>query len=319
MKKKMSNDEELPSRKRQRICILFKDLAEDAILVVFRYICFPGLCRIKTVSKWWKKYNEKSIVIRLGEKPFQNNAELVHAVHDYCTYKQSRTKIIIDCKVEKLATLYGWPIGKWDVSQVTNFSRIFEDQIEFNECIGDWNVSNGTNFRCMFSDASDFDQDIQNWNVSKGKDFHGMFRDARSFNRSLIKWDTSSAEEMSYMFYQAFKFNGDVSNFNTSKVIDMHCMFMGALDFNQDISRWDTRSARIMYQMFEAALSFNQNISGWNTSNVTDMSQMFVNAIEFCQDLSSWDTSSLNFRESYTYEDVFASALSFLREYSPRF
>jgi len=45
---------------------------------------------------------------------------------------------------EEMASTYCWPIGKWDVSQVTNFSGVLIDMLKFNEDIGDWDVSNGT-------------------------------------------------------------------------------------------------------------------------------------------------------------------------------
>ena len=79
-------------------------------------------------------------------------------------------------------------ISNWDVSNVTNMSRIF------NKCkytgdngdISDWDVSNVTNMNGMFS-LSKFNGDISNWDVSNVELFAGMFKNS-SFNGDISKW-----------------------------------------------------------------------------------------------------------------------------------
>lgn len=297
----------------------FSDLPQDAILVVFSHVTFPALCRIKTVSKWWMQQINTSIILRLGRKPFLTNKELIKAVKEHCDYMRAPNpeKVDRDALFDKLVTTYGFPMNKWDVSQVTNFSRIFYRQRDFNEYIGEWDVSNGTTFWGMFLNASSFDQDIGNWNVSKATSLEGMFWGASSFNRDLTNWITSNVEDMTGMFVTAQNFNGDVSNFDTSKVTSMDSMFYGASKFNQDVSRWNTSNVRRMDDMFLGASTFNQDISRWDTSNVTSMNGMFGDATAFCHNISSWRTTSL--AEGHRYNNVFRGAGSLRREFFPRF
>jgi len=39
-------------------------------------------------------------------------------------------------KAENIASVYGWPIGKWNVSQIEDFPCIFLRNSSFNEDIG---------------------------------------------------------------------------------------------------------------------------------------------------------------------------------------
>eukprot|EP00547_Thalassionema_nitzschioides_P000385 CAMPEP_0194201528 /NCGR_PEP_ID=MMETSP0156-20130528/1769_1 /TAXON_ID=33649 /ORGANISM="Thalassionema nitzschioides, Strain L26-B" /LENGTH=90 /DNA_ID=CAMNT_0038926735 /DNA_START=133 /DNA_END=405 /DNA_ORIENTATION=+ len=55
---------------------------------------------------------------------------------------------------DKIARIYGWPIRKWDVSEIDGFDGAFEDQVNFNEGIGEWDVSNATNPSFMFYNAT---------------------------------------------------------------------------------------------------------------------------------------------------------------------
>ena len=56
-------------------------------------------------------------------------------------------------------------ISYWDVSQITNMTRLFNDKKTFNEDISRWDVSNVTNMKGMFAHADAFNQPIQAWNV----------------------------------------------------------------------------------------------------------------------------------------------------------
>ena len=67
-------------------------------------------------------------------------------------------------------------MNDWDVSLITDFSRLFEFASVFNEDIGEWDVGNGKDFDYMFSGAFVFNQDIGNWNVAKGENFVRMER-----------------------------------------------------------------------------------------------------------------------------------------------
>mmetsp|Transcript_17475 Transcript_17475/g.26529 ORF Transcript_17475/g.26529 Transcript_17475/m.26529 type:complete len:119 (-) Transcript_17475:494-850(-) len=110
---------------------------------------------------------DATISIRIGKKRFTTNEELREAVRKYC-----------EKRAEELVTTYGWPIGKCDVSQVSDFSRVFESMHCFDEDISNWDVSNGTTFYSMFSEAESFNQDIGLWDVTNATSLRYMFCDA---------------------------------------------------------------------------------------------------------------------------------------------
>ena len=57
-------------------------------------------------------------------------------------------------------------INNWDVSKITDFSRLFFwKHIDFE--ISNWDVGSGTNFSFMFAEGHfSSNQDITSWNVS---------------------------------------------------------------------------------------------------------------------------------------------------------
>mmetsp|Transcript_41283 Transcript_41283/g.46920 ORF Transcript_41283/g.46920 Transcript_41283/m.46920 type:complete len:302 (+) Transcript_41283:225-1130(+) len=162
-------------------------------------------------------------------KSFDNRYELRTAINDYIDSRSYPEN------AEIIARLYGWPIGKWDVSKIRDFSRVFREKDTFNEDIGPWDVSNVVDMSEMF------------WN-------------ATSFNRDLSKWNTHNVRTMGFMFYKASSFNQDISAWNTKNVKSMRYMFMRATTFNQNISSWNTRRIkenRFIFGMFDGATLFD--------------------------------------------------------------
>ncbi|RYM32322.1 BspA family leucine-rich repeat surface protein [Brumimicrobium glaciale] len=171
-------------------------------------------------------------------------------------------------------------INSWDVSNVTDMSRMFQ-QCTFNEGISLWNTSNVTNMSSMFEDCFFFNQNIGLWNTSSVTNMSKMFKRNYAFNQDIGNWNTSNVTDMSEMFAgasigQIHPFNQDIGNWNTSSVTNMSSMFFRADSFNQDIGNWNTSNVTNMSNMFNLAYNFDQNIGNWNTINVTDMSLMFA-------------------------------------------
>jgi surface protein len=67
------------------------------------------------------------------------------------------------------------PIGMWDTSLITDMSKLFDEQREFNDDIGGWDTSQVTDMHSMFYDASTFNQPLDSWNVSRGTKMFRMF------------------------------------------------------------------------------------------------------------------------------------------------
>jgi surface protein len=158
--------------------------------------------------------------------------------------------------------IYG-PISSWDVSRVTDMSRMFKDALSFNGDLSNWDVSRVTDMSWMFYNTRSFNADLSNWDVSRVTDMSRLFRRATSFNGDLSNWDVSRVTDMSGMFEDALSFNGDLSNWDVSRVTDMSRMFRRAGSFNADLSNWDVSRVTNMEDMFSDASSFNPDNAPW--------------------------------------------------------
>ena len=191
------------------------------------------------------------------------------------------------------------PIEIWNVSQVTDMSRLFQGYRNFNGNIASWNTNNVTDMSFMFADAENFNKPLEYvgeaWNTSKVTNMRGMFYSATSFNQPL-NFDTTNVKDMNSMFYNASNFNQPFglngSPWNTHNVTNMSEMFCWAEKFNQPLNFTDTSNVTDMSSMFNIASSFNHPLS-FNTINVTDMSKMFCWAETFNQPLNFTDTSNV--------------------------
>ena len=98
------------------------------------------------------------------------------------------------------------PIGQWDVSQVTDMSRIFFQRDTFNYGVSHWDVSRVSNMQGMFAYAGYFNQDLSKWDVSRVTDMTAMFSYAHFFNQDVSHWDVSRVSNMQGMFAGANSF-----------------------------------------------------------------------------------------------------------------
>jgi surface protein len=215
-------------------------------------------------------------------------------------------------------TTYGI-ISDWDVSQVTDMSRLFYNKTTFNDEISNWNVSNVTNMGFMFFGASAFNQPINTsgdiWNTTSVTNMVGMFKGATVFNGDISSWNTAAVTSTKEMFMDANAFNGNISSWNTAAVTNMREMFLGARSFNRAIptsgTSWNTAAVTDMSSMFKNTNVFNQDISSWNTGAVTTMSAMFMGAGTFNQEIGSWDTSKVtNMYYMFGYSSNFNGDIS---------
>jgi hypothetical protein len=71
------------------------------------------LLQKERVSKTWRNHIKEIIDAKCGQdvpKAFQCNHELSNAIAKYCNYEAA--------SMEGIACTYGYPIDKWDVSQI---------------------------------------------------------------------------------------------------------------------------------------------------------------------------------------------------------
>ena len=77
-------------------------------------------------------------------------------------------------------------ISNWNVSNVTNMSRMFYNVPGFNSDLSNWDVSNVTNMSQMFEVAVSFNSDISNWNISKFSKIWGVcFTNSNGFSNLI--------------------------------------------------------------------------------------------------------------------------------------
>ena len=201
---------------------------------------------------------------------------------------------------ERASGLTSLDIGRWDTSQVTDMSRMFERASGLTSLdIGKWDTSKVTDMSVMFGRASGLTNlDIGKWNTSQVTDMDAMFLRASSLtNLDIEKWDTSKVRSMRSMFAGARGLtNLDIGKWDTSKVTNMWRMFSGAEGLtNLDIGKWDTSQVTNMLGMFEEAINLtNLDIGKWDTSQVTNMRYMFSGARGLTNlDVSKWDVSKV--------------------------
>ena len=107
------------------------------------------------------------------------------------TSVQLRTAVAIylqspDDEASPVAVLDGFPVGKWDVSLITDMSSMFA------------------------GGASTFNGDISSWDTSRVTNMSNMLQGASTFNGNISSWVTSRVTDMQSMFYEASTFNGDM-------------------------------------------------------------------------------------------------------------
>jgi surface protein len=233
-------------------------LPDDLWLPVLSHFDVKTLIEKKQVCRSWRVTCTEAIDAKqtsTTKKAFSTNPELRAAVLKYCGwYARARFRKCDPQDVEEFAKTYGYPINKWDVSDLQNFESIFFNMRIFNEDISMWNVSHATSMRAMFCRAGTFNQDLSSWNVSNVTDTSDMFHAAFSFNQNLSRWDVSNIRNMMRMFLYATSFDGDISNWNVENVTNMSRMFQGASSFNQKLSRWNVANVRDMSGMFDSEI-----------------------------------------------------------------
>eukprot|EP00980_Cylindrotheca_fusiformis_P005660 scaffold1184_cov132-Cylindrotheca_fusiformis.AAC.81 len=240
---------------------------------------------------------------------FENREELADAVIEYLQDNSSTTTV---------AKTYGWPIGSWCVSNVTDFSKLFFNATSFNDDLSKWETSQVLSMNSMFEMATSFNQPLSAWNVSRTRDFDFMFLGASSFNQDLSFWDTSSSWTMKNMFSGAKRFNGDVSLWNVENCLDMSGMFQNADAFNQDISEWNVSQATDIRMMFHGAKSFDQNLCSWGSKiQMTVVSDMFDGTSCPTTDDPDWSSPikgplCFECQQEDDHTDDYANVVSFL-------
>eukprot|EP00547_Thalassionema_nitzschioides_P018380 CAMPEP_0194254454 /NCGR_PEP_ID=MMETSP0158-20130606/32227_1 /TAXON_ID=33649 /ORGANISM="Thalassionema nitzschioides, Strain L26-B" /LENGTH=178 /DNA_ID=CAMNT_0038992493 /DNA_START=90 /DNA_END=623 /DNA_ORIENTATION=+ len=169
---------------------------DDLLLEIMSFVDVLTLENIQKVNGRWEIFAEWTVNKKLNknkQKKFQTKEEIIEVVRLY-----DKRGSIEDA--EWIARTYGWPIDRWDVSEMTDLSTVFAHLCTFNEDIRNWDTSNVKKMVGMFYKASSFNQDIRSWNVSKVEHMTLMFTKASAFNQDISNWDTKNVKENLNLF-----------------------------------------------------------------------------------------------------------------------
>lgn len=183
--------------------------------------------------------------------------ELKNLIYEYTAFTNEslRAAVKLYCADKPAAVRRYGAMNAWDVSRVTDMSKLFSGQVDFGK-----------------DEAYDF---IRDWDTSSVTNMRDMFHYCHEFNHDVSAWDTSAVTNMRWTFMDCSTFNCDIGRWNTASVVDMYGMFAYSYAFDQDISGWDVRGVKTMRSMLAEAYEFDQDISGWNVSAVTDWTDIF--------------------------------------------
>lgn len=233
-----------------------------------------------------------------GKKCFTSNKELRDAVVAYSEDNSRNSNV---------ARKYGYPINRWCVSKIEDFSHVFDSFEFFNDNINGWDVSNAKTMAGMFYNARRFNGDLDNWDVSNVEDMTAMFKGATRFdNDSLQNWDVGRVIIFDSMFEGAKLFNSNLRGWDLRNTISIRSMFKHAKEFDGNLGDWDTSSIVWADSAFERATSFQgRGLNNWDVTLMVDMTSMFRGATSFEEDISPWRPVGAEFT-MYTFRDALA-------------
>ena len=90
------------------------------------------------------------------------------------TKEELQNAVNLWCENQETATEKYGDINSWNVSKITDMSRLFYKKEHFNSDISNWDVSNVTDMSDMFGFALSFNQNIGSWNVRNVKHMSGI-------------------------------------------------------------------------------------------------------------------------------------------------
>jgi surface protein len=306
------------------LCLIIALLAATAL----GGICGSGHCRTRSEPQTKPKASLEPTTTNASladssnaTVAFTSTQELYRAVDEYLAAGGGGQDALESARHAHVSIRYGYPIGRWNVSLITDFSRVFDpdrnvdllqersvsrNRSTFNEDLSGWDVSSATTMVGTFAFAEEFNGNVSTWKTFNVANMSYMFFHAIRFNGDLTAWDTSRVHNTRAMFWSASSFSGDLSLWNVSSVELMQGMFFKTPLFESALSDWDTSNVKSMESTFAYSTSFSSDISGWRVSKVMSMSSLFSNAYAFNGNLSLWDVGRVKDMTS-----MFENAVSF--------
>ena len=106
---------------------------------------------------------EQAVVVD-SNKTFIVQKREFEAIPDKHTLQQLVNRYCDDLFTDEERERYG-PIEHWNISLVTDLSKLFVDKKNFNQPLNNWDVSNVTDMNYMFYGARMFNLPLDRWDV----------------------------------------------------------------------------------------------------------------------------------------------------------
>lgn len=211
-------------------------------------------------------------------------------------------------------------ISQWDVSHVTDFSRMFANcgkQLKLD--LSNWDVKNGQKFSFMFWNCDSMDEsDINTWTINPtaittlmfDKDFD-ITDGIKIYDRDDLEFylltmitehkmtdfnhvDVSDITDFSHVL-EYCPANIDISKWDVSKGVNFEGMFENSSELKTlNIENWNVSNGKYFNCMFNNCEHLiSCDLSKWNMSNAEDLSYMFNNCTDFNGNIKKWDVSNV--------------------------
>ena len=183
-------------------------------------------------------------------------------------------------------------VSKWDVSNVTNMSYIFNHCKEFNGDLSGWNVSNVTDMTGMFCGCESFEgKGIENWDVSNVENVEEMFAICSKLNIDFSNWKLKKIYSTKNIFYNCEQLKGKgLDKWDVSNIVNMRAMFEGCSNLDFDLSNWNVSKVKYIQYMFYNCKSFEgKGLENWDVNNISNMLFAFANCKKLnCDNVKNW-------------------------------
>ena len=175
-------------------------------------------------------------------------------------------------------------LSNWNVSNVTNFTNMFKNSLNFKQYINSWSVSNSATLTNMFDGATDYNNlyyptsTVYTTNGTPTSGFFSLGSTLSNTNlRIFVSWWLNSANRLNNPVFINSKYTpyfGNINNWNVSAVTDMSGVFQDTT-FNDNISKWNVSNVTDFRNMFKNNTSFNKYVSSWTVSSDASLNDMF--------------------------------------------
>ncbi|MBO5003713.1 MAG: BspA family leucine-rich repeat surface protein [Clostridia bacterium] len=162
-------------------------------------------------------------------------------------------------------------VSEWNVSNVEDMSKAFENLEYFNGDLSNWDVSNVRYMTYTFSYCKSFEgKGLENWNITdKLQILDSTFNNCYKFNADISNWDVHNVSVFKETFLKCIEFNQPIGKWNIENGVNLTRMMQYCSIFNQDLTNWRLNLNVIRNRMFTGCNSMEKiNYPAWYINNL---------------------------------------------------